>query len=85
MSTLIYATEPVALHRVKAGDRVEHKGHIYRIFRFIPVAKPHKPLGCVAIAVRQDAMGNPLDESVALCYSDTNEVVRLVCAPGVAR
>lgn len=76
---LVYTTQWTALHRVKAGDRIEHDGKVFRLFRFLPMARPHKPLGCVALAVPYDGLGNPLDESVALCFNDANELVRLVC------
>lgn len=76
---LTYTVKPVRLHQVKAGDRIEHDGRVYRIFRFIPVAKPTRPLGCVALAVRHDAQGNPVDDSVALCFDDSEEIVFLVC------
>lgn len=79
MTTLVYTTRLVVLHRVKAGDRIEHDGRVYRVFRFLPMVRPHRPLGCVAVAVPLDAQGNALDKSVALCFDDTNEIVRLVC------
>lgn len=81
MSTLVYSTRLVALHQVRAGDRIEHDGRVYRVFRFLPMVRPHKPLGCVAIVIRQDAPG----KSVALCFNDTNETVRLVCGAAVAQ
>lgn len=80
-----YVTEPVPLHRVKPGGRIEHDGQIYRIFRFLRIARPDRPLGCVAIAVPYDALGNALDETVALCFADTNEMVRQVCVVEVPR
>lgn len=85
VSTLAYTTQPVPLHHVKPGARIEHDGHVYKVFRFLRVARPHKPLGCVAIAVPLGPAGEPLPESVALCFDDTNEVVRLVCGTGVPR
>lgn len=85
LGALVYETEPVALYRVKAGDRIEFDGRLYKVFRFIRVVKPHKPLGCAAIAVPYDALGKPMNESVVLNFESSDEIVRLVCVAGVAR
>lgn len=79
VSTLVYSTNPVPLHKVKPGALLEHDGGIYKVFRFLRVARPHQPLGCVAIAVPVGSGGESLNESVALVFNDTNELVRLVC------
>lgn len=81
---LLYNTTPVYVHQVKPGDQIEHDGRVYRVFRWLRMVRPDKPLGCVAVAVPYDAMGTPSEESVALCFDDANEPVRLVCGAVVS-